>query len=59
MRALADETKQRGERLLELAADYDRLAQRAEARAEASRATVPGPKPPTLRPPQLTALSSG
>jgi hypothetical protein len=33
MRALADETKQRSAKLLELAADYDRMAKRAEERA--------------------------
>jgi hypothetical protein len=33
MRALADETKQRSAKLLELAADYDRMAKQAEERA--------------------------
>jgi len=58
MRALADETRLRSVRFLELAADYDRLAARAEERAEASRPRAPGPKAPTLRPRQLTALPS-
>ena len=51
MRALADETKLRSVRLLELAADYERLAKQAEERAKLSGGFPAGPKWSMIQPP--------